>query len=358
MATTPATNVACMKYNGGGNAETICMIDLSTKAAKAARPSKKIKTHKGISSIHFMQLETLGVRVWHVANVGVGQLITWETIKKYHHGKNVCDPCVPLIHVPAAVDPSRTKETAINTNEFVPKIHRSHRNVKAKKRELELRRESKRRLREHNYEKQVVNFKTRVEEVKALQCQWCFKFLSSIEALQRHQQNGCAKAFGRAKKESSGVASGVESSKPNVESSEPNPSAKSDVPGPSVPTLTRGYAWKALRDHVTEDVGPRAASILESGFQRGTCKGGDRQSCFELVSVAVSYSSSPTYPNPNPHLQEEQLAGRLPVEERVSRYTIQTWLSSRLQKEKDDNNPQVCMYNPPIPSHSPHTYTY
>ena len=37
MAITPATNVACMKYNGGGAAETICMIDLANPAAKAAR---------------------------------------------------------------------------------------------------------------------------------------------------------------------------------------------------------------------------------------------------------------------------------------------------------------------------------
>ena len=47
MAITPATNVACMKYNGGGKAETICMIDLGNDEAKAARPKKKIKTIAG-----------------------------------------------------------------------------------------------------------------------------------------------------------------------------------------------------------------------------------------------------------------------------------------------------------------------
>ena len=37
MAITPSTNVACMKYNGGGAAETICMIDLGNPAVKSVR---------------------------------------------------------------------------------------------------------------------------------------------------------------------------------------------------------------------------------------------------------------------------------------------------------------------------------
>ena len=68
-----------------------------------------------------------------------------------------------------------------------------------------------------------------------------------------------------------------------------------------------GYAWTSLRDHVTEIVGDRARKILEQSFLRGEVKGGDRRSCFQM---------------------EETLAARLPVEERVSRYTIQvrsTW---------------------------------
>ena len=36
--------------------------------------------------------------------------------------------------------------------------------------------------------------------------------------------------------------------------------------------------------HVTEVVGPRAQVILEQAFQRGVAKGGDRQSCFQMVS--------------------------------------------------------------------------
>ena len=35
------------------------------------------------------------------------------------------------------------------------------------------------------------------------------------------------------------------------------------------------------------------------------------------------------------------MAGRLPVEERVSRYTIQSWLSTRLAKEKENSDPKV-----------------
>ena len=37
MAITPATNVACMKYNGAGAAESIYMIDLANPAAKVVR---------------------------------------------------------------------------------------------------------------------------------------------------------------------------------------------------------------------------------------------------------------------------------------------------------------------------------
>ena len=66
---------------------------------------------------------------------------------------------------------------------------------------------------------------------------------------------------------------------------------ESDGPGPSGPVLCMGYAWEALRDHVTEVVGIRAASILEQAFQRGTAKGYDRQSCFQMVSSLTTIST-------------------------------------------------------------------
>ena len=56
-----------------------------------------------------------------------------------------------------------------------------------------------------------------------------------------------------------------------------------------ISTLTKGYAWLALREHVTEVVGPRARVILEHAFQRGVAKGGDRQSCFQMVSTTTSH---------------------------------------------------------------------
>ena len=37
---------------------------------------------------------------------------------------------------------------------------------------------------------------------------------------------------------------------------------------------------------------------------------------------------------------EEKIAARLPVEERVCRYTIQSWLSTRLKKQKEMSNPK------------------
>ena len=158
------------------------MIDLGTPAAKAARPPKKIKTIKGISAFHYMKAEDQGVRVWHVANVGVGRLISWATIKKHHNNRTVVDPCVP-----AAVDPARlaTPETAIPSNQFVPKLHRSHRNVKKKKKERIMRRDAKRRTREHNYKKQVEEIISRVEIVDGFKCQWCSRPMKSVERARR-----------------------------------------------------------------------------------------------------------------------------------------------------------------------------
>ena len=279
MASTPATNVACMKYNGGGAAETICMIDLGNDAAKKVRPTKKIKTIKGISALHYMQCEARGVRVWQVANIGDGQLVTWETIKRHHHGINVVNPCVPLIDVPAAVDPARvTTETAVPSNEFKPKIHRSHKNVKARKKECAIRLEEKRLSREHKYHQQVEYFARTVEEVKSLMCEWCSRPMTSAAALHKHQVDGCTRARGKNKKDSQTA----------ITTSVPTDTTTSDTDTAAVAivddaTLSMGYAWNALRAHVTEVVGTRARVILEQAFQRGVAKGGDRKSCFQMV---------------------------------------------------------------------------
>ena len=88
---------------------------------------------------------------------------------------------------------------------------------------------------------------------------------------------------------------------------------------PGQQTLSLGYAWKALSKCLTETIGKRAEKILEQAFLRGVAKGGDRHSCFQM---------------------EETLANRLPVEERVSRYRIQSWLSSRLTKQKQNSDPK------------------
>ena len=170
MAITPATNVACMKYNGGGKAETICMIDLGNPDAMSVRHKKKPITIKGISSIHYMEAEAGGVRVWHVANIGPGRLVTWTEIQKHHHGNKVVDPKVPLIHVPAAIDPHRLEDDRkrVPSKEFDAKIHRSHRNVKARKKLRELRVQEKARDRENKYQESVRELTRKYEEVKSL----------------------------------------------------------------------------------------------------------------------------------------------------------------------------------------------
>ena len=173
MAITPATNVAYMKYNGGGHSEIIYMIDLGNPRARAVRQPQNPITVDGISSIHYMQVEAGGVRVWHVANIGPGRLITWDEIKRHFRGKAVVDPCVPLIDVPPAVDPKRAMDdTVVPSNELRPKIHRSHRNVKEAKRIKKLRVEEKKREREHKYQLSVEKFETRLDEETRLRCKW------------------------------------------------------------------------------------------------------------------------------------------------------------------------------------------
>ena len=253
----------------------------------------------GISSIHYMQLEERGVRVWHVANVGPGELVTWVVIKKHHHGKAPVDPCVPLIHVPAAVDPGRTPTVS---NEFVGKIHRSHQNVKTRHQERTLRRKQKKLAAEHNFQRQVVDLVQQVERVKSCVCQWCFQTLSSTTALQRHQSNGCTRVRGKTKKsllqtESETVVSDGFPQPPDVGS------AISDEGVLRENELTRGYAWTALRARVTETVGRRATLLLEQAFKRGVAKGGDRQSCFQMVSpvMFVVYVIHPPHPFTHSH---------------------------------------------------------
>jgi hypothetical protein len=70
---------------------------------------------------------------------------------------------------------------------------------------------------------------------------------------------------------------------------------------------------------VKEIIRERARALLEQAFQWGVAKGGDRRSCFQM---------------------EEELANKLPAEEWVSRYAIQSWLSSRLTQEKNEKNPK------------------
>ena len=246
--------------------------------------------------MHYMKREEHGMRVWHVANLGEGRLITWDTIKSHFHGKNVVDPCVPLIDVPAAIDPARaaTAGASIPSNEFVPKIHRSHRNVKNMKVERALRQESKRLTREKNFQDKVKDLKTNVKEVQRFRCQCCFEYMISAKSLQRHQLNGCTLARGRRRRLKALIESDTNNASSDADSQQPETNSEA-VDTSTVAcrlTLTRGYAWMALRAHVTETVGPRAKLILEQSFQRGVAKGGDRQSCFQMVSAHYSHRSN------------------------------------------------------------------
>lgn len=202
MATTPATNVACMKYNGGGDAETICMIDLGNAEARKVRPKKPISL-SGIASFHYMEAEDKGVRVRLVADIGPGRLITWKEIKKLHHGKKVVDPRVPLIDVDAAVDRHRAgnADAIPPSNETKPKIHRSHRNVRAKNKMKEMRRLERMIVREEKFKKSVEEVHRRIEEEQRLKCVFCSKVMRTEESLKRHQQRpgGCTCKRGKRK---------------------------------------------------------------------------------------------------------------------------------------------------------------
>ena len=241
--------------------------------------------------MHYMQREELGVRVWHVANVGTGELITWDIIQRHHHGKKVVDPCVPLVHVPAAVDPARSgsEGASVPSNEFVGKIHRSHRNVKAKKKARALRREEKMLTREYNYQQQVKDFSKRVDQIKSLLCQWCSEPMHNAAALQRHQLNGCIRVRGKTKKKMFEIRFNADPEHASTlqQTDVNNVENTSTVLADTQTTLTKGYAWMALRAHVTETIGPRALLLLEQAFQRGVAKGGDRKSCFQMVSMTA-----------------------------------------------------------------------
>jgi len=142
--------------------------------------------------------------------------------------------------------------------------------------------------------------------------------MSSLKALAKHQQcGGCTRVRGK-KASDAADAVAVSVIEVNVVTESEPPSIPPPVEKES--DLPLGYGWKALRKHVIEQVGKRAREILEQSFQRGELKGGDRRSCFEM---------------------QETLAGRLPVEERLSWSTIQNWLSARIQREKDNKNPKI-----------------
>ena len=105
----------------------------------------------------------------------------------------------------------------------------------------------------------------------------------SAESLQRHQRQGCVRMRGRALKTLSETESAETTNAEQTETT--NSVTLEDVEIESTPVLSKGYAWVALRAQVTETVGPRARLILEQAFQRGVAKGGDRQSCFQMVST-------------------------------------------------------------------------
>lgn len=140
--------------------------------------------------------------------------------------------------------------------------------------------------------------------------------MSSLKALTKHQRCGCTRE--RGKKASADTVAAAAAIEVNVVTESESPSMS--PPAEKESDLPLGYGWKALRSHVTEEVGKRARVILEQSFQRGELKGGDRRSCFEM---------------------QETLAARLPVEERLSWHTIQNWLSTRIQQEKDNKNPMI-----------------
>jgi hypothetical protein len=201
MAGTPYTNVACMKYNGGGDAETICMIDLGNDEATKVKP-KQPDTLSGIASFHYMEAEEDGVRVWHVAGIGRGRLITWKEIKEHHHDIKVVDPCVEMLDVPAAVDRNRAgnADAIPPSNEMKLKIHRSHRNVRARKKMRKKRVKERKIQQELNYKKEVEVYTRRIKEENFLKCFCCSKVLHSVKALEKHQMNGgCTSVKGKVK---------------------------------------------------------------------------------------------------------------------------------------------------------------
>ena len=199
MAVTPATNVACMKYNGGGDAETICVIDLGNPEAIKAKPTQKPLTVSGISSFHYMEADPDGVRVWQVAGIGPGRLIPWNEVKKHFRGKEVVDPCVPLVDVDAAVDAHRAgnADAVPSSKEMKGKIHRTHVNVKRRKKMKQLKVKEKRDQRAFNYQKSVEEFSRRIEEEKRHRCKWCSKVMATVESLTKHQKDGCTSKKGK-----------------------------------------------------------------------------------------------------------------------------------------------------------------
>ena len=175
------------------------MIDLGNAEARKVKPPQP-HTLGGIAAFHYMEAEKDGVRVWLVADIGSGRLVTWDEIKKHHHNKEVVDPRVEMLDVPPAVDRNRAADAIPPSNEMKPKIHRSHQNVKAMKERKKAAALQRRIDKELKFQKSVEEYSRRIEEEDQLKCQWCSRVMSSVESLERHQTDGCTSKRGKKKK--------------------------------------------------------------------------------------------------------------------------------------------------------------
>ena len=71
-----------------------------------------------------------------------------------------------------------------------------------------------------------------------------------------------------------------------------------------------------MKDHISKE----AEAVLIEEFHNGEFKGGDRQSCFQMEqSLRIKFSSN--------------------VANSVDRYSIQSWLSTYIDRRKKENDP-------------------
>ena len=71
-----------------------------------------------------------------------------------------------------------------------------------------------------------------------------------------------------------------------------------------------------MKDHISKE----AEAVLIEEFHNGELKGGDRQSCFQMEqSLRIKFSSN--------------------VANWVDRYSIQSWLSTYIDRRKKENDP-------------------